>query len=168
MNIDVPTIGPIDQKVPPLILTGHAQAQLDSHARKAFTVDEVADALADAEEPESRVAPVGVPRSRRLARRQAQTDMRDALKHFRRKRLERAREEVAGLPDDLRDRSYHPADVAEARSVLPKGATLVEVLTEAARVADLRTRLVIVDDETPMVAQGSPAGVSHEWTEATA
>lgn len=149
-----PTPGLLDTKnLPDLIVTPQAQRQLDAH-RRGITAERAAYDLAELAEagdviedfPASRVAPIGVPRSRRLARKQAQGEVRDAIKHFRRKRLERARAEVAGLPDDLRDRSYHPADVAEAREVLPKDATLIEVLTEAARVADLRTRLVIVDD----------------------
>ena len=142
-----------------LVITDQAQAQLDAlramadepqtkgaRPRIKSAAEVALDITGDIIEPVSRVAPVGVPRSRRLARKQAQAEVRDMLKSFRRSRLERARADVAGLPEDLRNRSYAPEDLREARQVLPKDAGLLDVLTEAARIADLRNRLVILDE----------------------
>lgn len=163
MNVTA-TAGVTNGNALPLILTETAQAQLEAHMRvhRDGTIEtkgappriksaaevalDITGDVIETGEPVSRVAPVGVPRSRRLARKQAQTEVRDMLKNFRRSRLERAKADVAGLPEDLRNRSYAPEDLREARQVLPTDAGLLDVLTEAARIADLRNRLVILDE----------------------
>jgi hypothetical protein len=83
-------------------------------------------------------SPLGTPRSRKVARRQAAATAKTIVKARRRARLHDAAAQVAALPDDLRNREYSRDDLAAAADALPADALLADVLAEAARIADTR------------------------------
>lgn len=154
----------------PLILTGKAQAQLDAlradadapqvkhlpDSRRIAVADHARMMAAITEAPDPS-APLGKPRTRRLARTQAASAARHIVSERKRIRALRMRSQIADLPADLAARSYTREDLADAATGLPDDAPLADVLAEAARLADAR-------EPVPMLAQGSPTDPdNHDW-----